>query len=174
MDHSEQSTQSIGRKIQIIQWISRVLASVSAIALGVMMIISVIDVGGCYFFLHPLNGAFELVSLTLVIAATLGVGYCELQKGQIRVLIIIDMFHGRKRTILDILAYLLAVAATGKRPAAGIRRGPSGSSLMTGLSASAPAGCPWPVPPRHGDSMRPRVAVPSQPRHRRIFWRSSR
>jgi TRAP-type transport system small permease protein len=103
----------LSRFDSVVMWISKILAAVSAFALGVMMMISVIDVGGRYFFLRPLNGAFELVSMTLVIASTLGVGYCELRKGQIRITVITDMMKGRLKEIFNILTYIVSIAAVG-------------------------------------------------------------
>jgi TRAP-type transport system small permease protein len=103
----------ISRFDSVVMWISKLFAAVSALALGVMMMISVIDVGGRYFFLRPLNGAFELVSMTLVIASTLGVGYCELLKGQIRITVITDMMKGRLKQIFNILTYIVSIAAVG-------------------------------------------------------------
>jgi TRAP-type C4-dicarboxylate transport system permease small subunit len=97
----------------IVMKISQILAAVSAVSLFVMMIISVADVAGRYFFLRPINGAFELVGMTLVISATLGVGYCELLKGQIRITVIIDMMKGKTKEIFNILAYILSIAAVG-------------------------------------------------------------
>jgi TRAP-type C4-dicarboxylate transport system permease small subunit len=97
----------------IVMHISKILASVSAVTLFIMMLISVIDVTGRYFFLRPLNGAFELVSMTLVISATLGVGYCELLKGQIRITVITDMMKGKTKELFNILAYIISIAAVG-------------------------------------------------------------
>jgi len=108
----------------IIMWISKILAAVSACALGIMMFVSVADVGGrglftiAARFFHisfagPLEGASEMVSLTLVVAATLGVGYCELLKGQIRVTIIIDLMKGKRKEIFNILAYLVSLVTVG-------------------------------------------------------------
>ena len=97
----------------ILMWISKILAAVAALALGVMMMVSVVDVTGRYFFLSPLNGAFEIVSMTLVVSATLGVGYCELLKGQIRIAVLIDLFKGKVKILFDIFAYLLSVVAVG-------------------------------------------------------------
>jgi TRAP-type C4-dicarboxylate transport system permease small subunit len=103
----------ISRFDSVVMWISKILAALSALALGVMMMISVIDVGGRYFFLRPLNGAFELVSMTLVIASTLGVGYCELLKGQIRITVFTDMTKGKLKEAFNILTYFISMIAVG-------------------------------------------------------------
>jgi TRAP-type C4-dicarboxylate transport system permease small subunit len=122
MDSSNKAPLS--RFDNTLMWISKILAAVSAAALAIMMFISVIDVVGRGLFTivyrlfgisfaGPLEGASEMVSLTLVVASTLGIGYCELMKGQIRVTIIIDLLKGKRKEIFNILAYLISMLAVG-------------------------------------------------------------
>lgn len=89
------------------------MAAVSAVSLGVMMAITVIDVGGRYLFNAPLEGAFELTGLLLLIAGTWGMGYCQLRKGNIRITVLKDLFSSRGQSLLDIVAYIVCIAAAG-------------------------------------------------------------
>jgi TRAP-type C4-dicarboxylate transport system permease small subunit len=95
----------------VILWISRIMAAIAAITLGVMMMITVIDVCGRYFFLAPLKGAFELIGIFLVVAGAFGMGYCQLQDGNIRINVIFDRFPLKGRIILDIIAYVICLVA---------------------------------------------------------------
>jgi TRAP-type C4-dicarboxylate transport system permease small subunit len=96
-----------------VMWISKILAAVSAVSLVVMMVVSVWDVAGRYFFLRPLEGASEIVGLSLIVASILGVAYCELLKGQIRVTILTDLLKRKPKEIFNIIAYLISIMAVG-------------------------------------------------------------
>ena len=107
----EQETQKTSRFIAVVKRISGVMAIVSALALAAMMIITVIDVGGRWLFLAPLEGAFELIGILLVIAGSWGLGYCQLNKANIRITVIFDMFPFRGKSALNIMAYIICIAA---------------------------------------------------------------
>ena len=93
-------------------FIGRGMAAVSAVALGVMMLISTADVILRYFFLAPINGASEIVAMLLVIAATFGFGYCELRNGHIRITVFIERFAGMQNNF-NIFAYFVCFITTG-------------------------------------------------------------
>jgi TRAP-type C4-dicarboxylate transport system permease small subunit len=71
--------------VNVLWQISRALAAVGAVLFGVMMMVTVIDVCGRYFFTMPLNGAAELVGIMLIIGGTWGMGYCQLERMHIRI-----------------------------------------------------------------------------------------
>jgi TRAP-type C4-dicarboxylate transport system permease small subunit len=97
---------------KILKRISGVMAAIGAATLGVMMLLSVADVIGRKFFLHPIQGTAELVGILLVIAASTGLGYCALIKGHVRISIIWDLLSRRGKAADDILAYVLSLAAS--------------------------------------------------------------
>ncbi len=110
----EKTTQIITRESpieKILVSISKYLAVIAAFTLFVMMAVIVIDVGGRYFFNRPLKGAIELVGLLLVIAATFGLGYCEIRKAHIRITILFCKFSPVGQLVLNILAYICCIAA---------------------------------------------------------------
>jgi TRAP-type C4-dicarboxylate transport system permease small subunit len=109
----DQLTGPLARSNVVIVWISRVMAIIGAAALFVMMITGVIDVVGRYVFLRPLLGAQEIVSATLVIAATMGLGYAQLAKGHIRVTIVNDKVSPKARVVLEIVTCILCAGGAG-------------------------------------------------------------
>jgi TRAP-type transport system small permease protein len=92
--------------------IARVMAAVSASALGLMMLLSTADVILRYFFLAPINGASEVVAMLLVIGATFGFGYCELRNGHIRITVFIERFS-RIQNSFNIFAYIVCIITSG-------------------------------------------------------------
>ncbi len=105
--------KSVSRFDAVIGGISKAMAVVSAITLAVMMMITVVDVVGRSFFLHPLKGAFELVGILLVIAASWGMGYCQFLKGHIRIDVLFNGFSARVQAILNVVAYIFGIFAVG-------------------------------------------------------------
>ncbi len=93
--------------------ISRVMSVIAAVALGIMMINTVADVCGRYFFLAPIEGTFELVGIMLVIAGSLSLGYCQLNKGHIRITVICDLLPARGQAIIFFVAYIIAGVVSG-------------------------------------------------------------
>jgi TRAP-type C4-dicarboxylate transport system permease small subunit len=98
---------------KVILYVSRVMAVIAAIVLGIMMINTVADVCGRYFFLKPIEGTFELVGIMLVIAGSLGLGYCQLNNGNIRINILADLIPYRGQLIVYIIAYIIAAVTSG-------------------------------------------------------------
>ncbi len=96
-----------------IVWISRVMAAISAVTLGIMVIIAVVDVCGRFFFKYGLQGGVELGGILLVIAGTWGMGYCQLRKQNIRIDVLVNRFPEKGRTIAFIFTYIICVLATG-------------------------------------------------------------
>jgi TRAP-type C4-dicarboxylate transport system permease small subunit len=114
VEHSAEQPQKSAkpsRFIGIITRISSVMAAIGAVIFAGMMIITVIDVVGRKFFLHPLQGAVEIVGLTLVIGGTFGIGYAQLIKMHIRINIITDRFPRRLQSAL--WAFTCAVGMVG-------------------------------------------------------------
>ena len=90
---------------------SKIMAIIAAIVLGVMMLLTVADVTGRYFFNYPINGSWEMIGFLLVCAGTWGLAFCQKQKAHIRVTVLSDLFPFRGRAIIDSIAYLFGSAA---------------------------------------------------------------
>jgi len=96
----------------IINSISRVLAVIACITLGIMMMFVTVDVIGRDFFNWPLRGAVEIVGLLLILASTWGMGQCQIEKRHLRIPLFYDKFSRRIRLGLDILAYIVCLVAS--------------------------------------------------------------
>jgi TRAP-type C4-dicarboxylate transport system permease small subunit len=90
--------------------INKVMAIIAAIVLCGMMLLTVGDVIGRYFFNSPIKGTWELIGYFLICAGTWGLGYCQMQKGHISVTIILDRFTGRVKAIILSFTYLIGLA----------------------------------------------------------------
>ena len=89
--------------------ISGVMIAISSVALAIMTCVTVADVVGRYFFLNPLTGAEEGTGLLMVMASSLGLGWCQLVKGNIQIDILPKRLSRRGRAILEIFSYLISV-----------------------------------------------------------------
>jgi TRAP-type C4-dicarboxylate transport system permease small subunit len=87
------------------------MAYVASAALIGMMLLTVADVCGRYIFSKPIKGTWELVGFMLVAAGSLGLGYCQVKKGHIRVDFLLHYFPGRIRPVIAVIAHFLGFAA---------------------------------------------------------------
>ena len=108
-----QEERILGRCGKFILKISRVMAVIAAVVLAIMMILTVVDVCGRYFFLKPIEGTYQLVGIMLVIAGCLGLGYCQLNEANIRITVLADRFSRRGQDIIYLIAYAIAAVTTG-------------------------------------------------------------
>jgi TRAP-type C4-dicarboxylate transport system permease small subunit len=90
---------------------NRVMVYIAAFALTGMMMVTVADVVGRYFFNRPIRGAYELVGFLLVWAGSWGMGYCQIQKGHIRVDFLMQRLSQKSQAIMTVLANLLGFIA---------------------------------------------------------------
>ena len=88
---------------------TRVASIVAEVALCAIVLLTVADVIGRYFFNNPITGTYELVGLLLVCAGTWGWGYCQLKKKHISVSIITDHLHSGAKAILLIFGYFIGL-----------------------------------------------------------------
>ena len=93
----------------VLQWISKGMGVVAAAVLVAMMLLTVADVIGRYFFSRPIKGTWELVGLLLVCAGTWGLGYCQMEKAHISITIMYDLFSRRVRALMSTLACLIGL-----------------------------------------------------------------
>lgn len=89
--------------------VSRIMATIAAFVLVIMMLLTVADVSGRYFANRPIKGSWELIGLLLIIAATWGLAYCQIQRRHIRVGFLLERFRPRVQTIFNSLAYLIGL-----------------------------------------------------------------
>ncbi len=107
-----QQVQQLSRFKSTIMRISKGGVVVSCFMLAVMMFISTADVLGRYFFLHPIDGTWEIVSMAFVVCGSFAIGYTQLIKGHIAINIFSDRLSPKARNILFIFSYLVATVAS--------------------------------------------------------------
>jgi len=93
-----------------LQGVSRVMAIIAAVILAMMMLLTVADVIGRYFFSKPIKGTWEVVGLLLVFAGTWGLARCQVQKGHIQVTVLIQRLSRRVQATIRSVAYLFGFA----------------------------------------------------------------
>jgi TRAP-type C4-dicarboxylate transport system permease small subunit len=93
-----------------ITWICRTMTAIAAVMLAAMMFLSVADICGRFFFKKPIEGTYEMVSLTVVMVGCLGLGYCQLVKGNISIDIFTKRLNPRGQAIMNIISYLICIA----------------------------------------------------------------
>ena len=111
MQGQKKSSHPVKTIRDLIYALSRKMAVIAALCLAVMMLLTVTDVAGRYFFKTPINGAWELISLLLVCAGTWGLAYCQAENAHISVNILLQKFSPRLRTVILSLAYLIGLTA---------------------------------------------------------------
>ena len=84
-------------------------AMVSAAALCFMMLITVTDVGGRYFFNMPIYGSYELIGMLLVCAGPLGMALCQRNRSHITVSLVVDLLPSRVQAILKSVSLFLSL-----------------------------------------------------------------
>jgi TRAP-type C4-dicarboxylate transport system permease small subunit len=96
-----------------IESFSKIMAIIASLVLGAMMLLTLGDVAGRYFFNTPIRGTWELVGLLLVFAGTWGLAYCQIKKAHIRVDILLNIFPRRVREIINVISYLVGAMGFG-------------------------------------------------------------
>ncbi len=127
--------QQKSRAMQIITWISKFLCFISATALGIMMFVSIADVIG-RSAMHPIKGIFEMVGLLMVIAGCLGLGYCQLVKGNIQISLVTDRLKPRWKSLILTISLFASIAVcilicwqVGVRMMENTTNGPAGQTM---------------------------------------------
>jgi TRAP-type transport system small permease protein len=92
---------------------SKIMAIIASLVLGAMMLLTLGDVAGRYFFNRPIRGTWELVGLLLVFAGTWGLAYCQIKRAHIRVDILLVKFPRRIREFVNFISYLVGAVGFG-------------------------------------------------------------
>lgn len=95
--------------LSVINQISRVCGIVALIFLLIMMLMTVADVCLRYIFNAPILGSFEITEYLMIIAGFLGVAWCAVQKGHVKVDLIVSHLPLRARTIIESITLILAM-----------------------------------------------------------------
>jgi TRAP-type C4-dicarboxylate transport system permease small subunit len=85
----------------------------STTLLGVMMMLTVVDVILRYIFDRPIMGSMELTEYLMVCVGTLGLAWCALQGAHIKVELIVSKFPPRLQKVMDSFNYILLIGISG-------------------------------------------------------------
>lgn len=87
----------------------RTVVVIGMCVLAAMVLVTTVNVAARYLANAPIKGAYEIVGLSLVCLTAAGLGYCQLEKGHIRVSILFSRLPHRGQAILDSLAFLIGL-----------------------------------------------------------------
>ncbi len=83
---------------------AKVANSIAAVFLFMLMLLTCSDVLLRYLFNSPILGSFELTEFMMAILVGLSLAYCALQKGHVRVDLVVSVLPKRAQAIMDSLA----------------------------------------------------------------------
>jgi TRAP-type C4-dicarboxylate transport system permease small subunit len=95
--------------VKIIYSLSRWLGYLAVTVLGLMMLLTVADVSGRYFFNSPISGATEISRLMMVLIVFPALGWAALGKTHVRVDLLVTRFPPRAQAIINIITLLIAL-----------------------------------------------------------------
>jgi TRAP-type C4-dicarboxylate transport system permease small subunit len=96
--------------MKIIHFLSRLLGYVSAVMLGFMMMLTVVDVFMRYIFNAPITGATEISELMMVIVVFPALAWIAVERSHIKVDLLVSTLRRRVQLSVEIVTLLLALA----------------------------------------------------------------
>lgn len=104
----------LGRSAEkIIARIVRTAGMASTVLLVIMMMLTVVDVILRHFFDSPIHGSMELTEYLMVCVGTLGLAWCALEGGHIKVDLIVSRLSQRKQNFINSFNYVLLTGVSG-------------------------------------------------------------
>jgi TRAP-type C4-dicarboxylate transport system permease small subunit len=96
--------------MKIIHFLSRLFGYVSAVMLGLMMLLTVVDVFMRYVLNAPITGATEISELMMVILVFPALAWIAIERSHIRVDLLVVTWPRKMQLIFEIVTLLLALA----------------------------------------------------------------
>src|SRR3546814_5267175 len=94
------------------EWLGKVetgLNFVAAFFILALMFLGVANVVGRKLFDHPVAGYIDIVEVTMVAYAFLGVAFCQRVGGHVRMEILVQRFKGRTLWVVEAIAVLIGI-----------------------------------------------------------------
>jgi TRAP-type C4-dicarboxylate transport system permease small subunit len=101
--------QTIDVATKITKW----LAILAAVGIGVMMIVNFTDIVGTKFFLRSVPGALDISEELMVLVTLLPIAFVALERGHIRITLLEGRMPPAVRFVLQIIQYVIATLITG-------------------------------------------------------------
>lgn len=95
--------------IRIIEFLSRIFGYMATCVLGLMMLLTVADVGGRYFFNSPILGTTEISESMMAIIAFPALAWCAVARRHVKVDLVVSHLPQRTQLIIDSITLLLAL-----------------------------------------------------------------
>jgi len=95
--------------VKIIYALNRYIGYVATSFLILMMLLTVVDVAGRYFFNSPITGTTEISKLMMIIVVFPALGWCALARKHVRVELIVSHFSPRVQAIINSIILLIAL-----------------------------------------------------------------
>lgn len=103
------STQILARTEKVLNIIFRTIGQIGVVVLIAMMLITVADVFMRYVFDRPIVGTTEIVQFTMLTLSFLGLVWCTMLKGHIKVDLLTKYIPSTPRLISESVFYLLGL-----------------------------------------------------------------
>ena len=102
--------RTLGHNIgSIISQASRIAGAIATIFIMAIMVLTVSDVLLRFFFNRPIPGSVELCQYFIVVGGFLGLAWCAIKGGHVKVGMIIDRLSPRSQSVVDCINYLIAL-----------------------------------------------------------------
>lgn len=95
--------------VTVINQVSRVAGAIAIVFLVAMMLLTVADVFLRYVFNAPIKGSLELTEYFMVVAGFLGIAWCAVKRGHVKIDLIVSHLPLRAQGITDTITMLLAM-----------------------------------------------------------------
>jgi TRAP-type transport system small permease protein len=133
--------QNVGSAIEsTIHRISKQITWLSMGMLFLMMILVTVGVIARYVFNSPLRGDMEIQELMMVLIVFVAFPFCQMEKGNVYVELLVDRLKGRSKAILQSFAYFIGLVVivliiwqTGLKAIHGMAHLNSDITLMLGI-----------------------------------------
>ena len=96
--------QALDVATKITKW----LAILAAVCIGVMMVVNFTDIMGTKFFLRSVPGALDISEELMVLVTLLPLAFIALERGHIRITLLTEHMTPAVRFVLQIIQYVIA------------------------------------------------------------------
>ena len=95
--------------VTVINKISQITGTIAVVFLVGMMLLTVTDVFLRYVFSAPIKGSLELTEYAMVLAGFLGIAWCAVKRGHVKVDLVINRLPPRVQSVIDTITLVLAM-----------------------------------------------------------------
>ena len=99
-----------GGAVGAVNQVSRAAGIIAIVFLLTMMVFTVVDVLLRALFNAPISGSIELVEFCMVVAGFLGLAWCAVKRGHIKVEFVVNRLPPRAQVAVDTLTLVLALS----------------------------------------------------------------